>query len=105
MVVMTGVLIGASVAGILGALLAAPVIASGKLIFTYLHRKMLGQEPFPTRETIPEVVTPPPPEWVDNLTTKVKGLVSRQTEPESSEDESVQPVSEDGGPETGARSG
>jgi predicted PurR-regulated permease PerM len=106
LVVMTGVLIGASVAGILGALLAAPVIASGKLIFTYLYSKMLGQEPFPTRETIPEVVSPPPPEWVDNLTTKVKGLVSRQTEPDSREDGSAkEESSEDGSPETEVRSG
>jgi hypothetical protein len=81
------------------------VIASGKLIFTYLYRKMMEQEPFPTRETIPEVVSAPQPEWVDNLTTKVKGLVSRQTEPSSSVDEVAQQESEDGGPETEARTG
>lgn len=46
--VMTGVLIGASVGGILGALLATPVIASGKEIVRYVYRKMLEQEPFPT---------------------------------------------------------
>lgn len=47
LVVMIGVLVGANVAGILGALLAAPVIASGREIIRYLYLKVLGQEPFP----------------------------------------------------------
>jgi predicted PurR-regulated permease PerM len=47
LVVMMGVLVGASVAGILGALIAAPVIASGREIVRYLYLKILGEEPFP----------------------------------------------------------
>lgn len=47
LVVIIGVLVGANVAGILGALLAAPVIASGREIVRYLYKKILSQEPFP----------------------------------------------------------
>jgi predicted PurR-regulated permease PerM len=46
LIVMTGIVIGVSVGGILGALLATPVIATGREILHYIYRKMLGQEPF-----------------------------------------------------------
>jgi hypothetical protein len=46
LVIMVGVFVGASVAGILGALLAAPVIASAREILSYLYAKLWGQEPF-----------------------------------------------------------
>jgi predicted PurR-regulated permease PerM len=52
--VMMGVLVGASVAGILGALLAAPVIASGREIVRYLYFKILGEDPFPPGSEVPE---------------------------------------------------
>lgn len=52
LVVMTGVLVGASVGGILGALLATPVIASGKEIIQYIYHKMLDAEPFPAEEEV-----------------------------------------------------
>jgi predicted PurR-regulated permease PerM len=48
LVVMTGVLVGSTTAGILGALLAAPVIGTGREILCYVYRKLLGEEPFPT---------------------------------------------------------
>jgi predicted PurR-regulated permease PerM len=47
LVIMGGVVVGTSAAGIIGALLAAPVIASGKEIMNYLYAKILGQAPFP----------------------------------------------------------
>jgi predicted PurR-regulated permease PerM len=47
LVVMMGVVVGASVAGILGALLAAPVIASLREIVNYLYAKILGKNPYP----------------------------------------------------------
>jgi predicted PurR-regulated permease PerM len=52
-VVMAGILIGASVGGILGALLAVPVIASVREIVSYLHRKVLERDPFPVEEEVP----------------------------------------------------
>jgi hypothetical protein len=47
---MSGVLVGGSVAGILGALLATPVIATGREVLFYLYRKLLGAPPFPSPE-------------------------------------------------------
>jgi predicted PurR-regulated permease PerM len=47
LVVMTGVLVGSTTAGILGALLAAPVIGTGREVLRYVYRKLLGEEPFP----------------------------------------------------------
>ncbi len=49
LVVMTGVLVGSTTAGILGALLAAPVIGTGNEILRYVYRKLLGEEPFPPK--------------------------------------------------------
>ena len=49
LVVMIGVLVGANVAGILGTLLAAPIIASIREIVRYLYAKILGEDPFPHR--------------------------------------------------------
>lgn len=47
LVVLIGVLMGTSLAGLLGAVLAAPVIATLKLFGTYIWRKMLDLPPFP----------------------------------------------------------
>lgn len=47
LVVILGVLAGASVAGILGIILAAPVLATARLILLYIYRKLTDQPPFP----------------------------------------------------------
>ena len=54
--VMVAVFMGGSLAGILGAILAAPLLATLKLLTLYAWRKMFDQEPFPK----PEVERPPP---------------------------------------------
>ncbi|MGH2537331.1 MAG: AI-2E family transporter [Candidatus Promineifilaceae bacterium] len=55
-VVLAAVLIGASVFGVLGALLAAPVVASGRLVVAYALNKMLDREPFAAEPaTVPRV--------------------------------------------------
>ncbi len=56
--VIVGVLIGASVAGILGAILAAPILATVKLVGIYAWRKLFDVEPFPPKEQ-----RPPPPSF------------------------------------------
>ena len=53
LLVITGVLVGASVAGILGALLAAPVLATTREIISYSLHKMMGQNPFPEPPPVP----------------------------------------------------
>jgi predicted PurR-regulated permease PerM len=45
LVFMTGVVVGASVGGILGTLLATPVIATGREVLHYIYSKMQDQEP------------------------------------------------------------
>jgi len=58
-VVLLGVVIGTSVAGLLGTVLAAPVIATGKVLATYTWNKMLDREPFYDLE--PKPIEPPRP--------------------------------------------
>lgn len=52
LVVMSGVLVGVNVAGLLGALLATPVIATVRELVRYAYRKILGEDPFPPVETL-----------------------------------------------------
>jgi predicted PurR-regulated permease PerM len=56
-IVIVGLFMGASLAGILGAILAAPIIASLKLFGTYAWRKLFDLPPFPDAEPIDD---PPP---------------------------------------------
>jgi len=53
-VVMISVLMGTSLAGILGAILAAPVVASLQLLITYAWRKMIDLPAFPEPEPPPK---------------------------------------------------
>lgn len=56
-IVIVGLFMGASLAGILGAILAAPIIASLKLFGNYAWRKLFDLPPFPEDEPIDD---PPP---------------------------------------------
>jgi predicted PurR-regulated permease PerM len=53
-VVLCGVVVGASVGGILGAFLAAPIIASGRVVGRYVHAKLLDYDPIRTRTPVAE---------------------------------------------------
>jgi predicted PurR-regulated permease PerM len=46
LVVLIGAVVGASVAGIFGILLAAPLLATARLILAYIYHKLLDQPPF-----------------------------------------------------------
>ena len=54
-VVLVAVLIGASVAGVLGVVLAAPSVATLRVLLRYLRGKLLDEETFPV---VPEYATP-----------------------------------------------
>jgi predicted PurR-regulated permease PerM len=86
LVVISGVLIGAAVWGILGALLATPLIASGREILHYLYRKTLGEDPFPTIEKPPEEETLSLRESMQNLVAKSQQALKRDSD--SSKDQS-----------------
>lgn len=60
LIIITGVLVGASVGGILGALLATPIIATGVEIVRFIYRKIQGKDPFPPKEAKPEPAAPTP---------------------------------------------
>ena len=47
LIILVGVVAGASFAGILGVLLAAPVMASLRHIFRYIYFKLIDRQPFP----------------------------------------------------------
>lgn len=68
MVVLVGVVVGASFAGVLGAFLAAPVLASLKVLGWYAHAKLSDQDPF---------ARPAPPETQLVPTHRVTGILSR----------------------------
>jgi predicted PurR-regulated permease PerM len=75
--VMVGVLMGASLAGLLGAILAAPVLATLKLFAVYVWRKMLDLDPFPESDSPEEQVEPATgprwfgiPSWIDKMMSK-----------------------------------
>jgi predicted PurR-regulated permease PerM len=70
LVVIIGVFMAASVAGLIGAVLAAPVLATVKLVGTYAWRKMFDLPPFPEPEKVVE-----PKE--SNLLKRLKGLQNR----------------------------
>lgn len=56
LVVMTGVFVGAEIGGLLGALLATPVIATAREVIKYVYHKILGEEPFPPAEETPKPI-------------------------------------------------
>ena len=66
LLVMVSVVMGASLAGLLGAVLAAPLVASLKILGNYAWRKMLDLPPFPEK-TSPSGETPPTRSLLDRL--------------------------------------
>ncbi len=70
LVVLIGTIAGAGAFGILGALLATPVIATGNLIFRYIYRKIVEDQP-----------EPPPVEEKPGFMDSVKGFLSRVPRP------------------------
>lgn len=78
LVVIIGVIVGANVAGILGALLAAPVIASIREILGYLYAKILGEDPYPPQPVQPEEVTPSMFEQIRLLWARDQRFMSRK---------------------------
>jgi predicted PurR-regulated permease PerM len=66
-IVLVGTIAGAMAFGVLGALLATPVIATGNIIFRYAYRKILEPPPLPPE---PE----PEPSYLESFKGWVRGL-------------------------------
>ncbi len=58
LVVILGIVAGASLAGVLGIALAAPTIASARVLLRYVYANLFDLEPFPPEEAAPPL--PPP---------------------------------------------
>jgi predicted PurR-regulated permease PerM len=61
LVVILGIVTGAVLAGVIGILLAAPTIASARVIGRYLYASLFDLEPFPSSAAPP--LPPPNPRW------------------------------------------
>jgi predicted PurR-regulated permease PerM len=77
-VILVGALIAANLAGIIGLLLSAPVMATLRLIGQYIYRKMFDLDPWPTRPARPR----PPAEvkWARWLRKRLSTLGSRRAD-------------------------
>ena len=89
--VLVALLISASWLGLIGVILAAPVLASLKLFVNYAFRKMLDQDPW---EAIVSEQSPPPPDlprveeltqYYDTIKTKVKNKLRRKKKVDQTE--------------------
>jgi predicted PurR-regulated permease PerM len=69
--VMVGALIGISILGVVGVVLAAPVVATIKLFIDYASHKMLDMDPWENMGTIP------PPQPVPTVINKVKSWLNK----------------------------
>ena len=82
LIVMTGIVVGASVSGILGALLATPVIATFREVLHYIYRKLQDQEPIQIDDATPESGHPRSGNWISSLLAASQRLIrSRSPKP------------------------
>jgi predicted PurR-regulated permease PerM len=75
LIVMTGIVIGVSVGGILGALLATPVIATSRVVLHYIYHKMHDQEPIQVEAAALESGPPRSGKWLSSLLAGFQRLV------------------------------
>jgi predicted PurR-regulated permease PerM len=73
LVVILGIVTGALLAGVLGIVLAAPTIASARVLGRYVYANLFDQDPFPA--TITPALPPPNPRWWRKTTEIQKDVV------------------------------
>jgi len=99
LVVIIGILVGAASFGVLGALLAAPVIAMSKVVLKYLYLKVLGEDPFPQPSTRPEIHDLPDEAPKRGIRERIAGFLPRRSSPtekyETSTDSSESAIPEE----------
>ncbi len=81
--VMAAVVIGASVAGIFGALIASPILATGRVLAHYVYCKLLDIPPFPPEQPVIASKPERPPlvhmsrAWFTNTYTRMANISSK----------------------------
>jgi predicted PurR-regulated permease PerM len=76
LVVILGIVTGALLAGVMGIILAAPTIASARVLGRYIYANLFDQEPFPT--TVAPPLPPPNPRWWRKTSAEQPSDISRQ---------------------------
>jgi predicted PurR-regulated permease PerM len=79
LIVMTGVVVGATVGGILGALLATPIIATGREILSYIRCKISNQEYALTEPTVAEKSAPDVKKWLNSKLVEIQQLIKSRS--------------------------
>lgn len=75
LLVLTGVVVGATAGGLLGALLATPIVATGREILGYIRCKISNQEYALTEPTVGEKGTPNVKNWLNSKLVEVRRLI------------------------------
>lgn len=79
--VLIAALVAANLIGVIGVIIAAPLLATAQLVGTYIARKMLDRDPWPAEE---EQAPPPPPglpAWVKKLLQRRKRAAGADPKP------------------------
>lgn len=76
--VLIAALVAANLLGLLGVILAAPLLATMQLIFQYTTRKMMDREPWPAEDDLPD--PPPWPRWIQKLVDRWKARRKERTQ-------------------------
>jgi predicted PurR-regulated permease PerM len=83
--VMISALVALNLLGVIGVILAAPVLATVKLFFDYIFAKMFDRDPWALMETIPPphvhlpVAVPPGLQtWVTGMRDRISGFIPRR---------------------------
>ncbi len=75
LIVMIGVVVGATAGGILGALVATPIVATGREILSYIRCKISNQEYALTESTVAEKDAPDVRKWLNSKLVEVQQLI------------------------------
>lgn len=85
LIILLAVVIGFQVAGVLGALIAAPTVATARELFFYGLNKVLAREPFPPRGERARA-GPSPPAWLTRALDGLRHRLSTEEEAPATQD-------------------
>ncbi len=84
-VVILGIVAGAALAGVMGVVLAAPTIASMRVLGRYIYARLADQDPFPEQHAYKTLPPPEPRIWKRIPQVQVKR--GRQKPPDQTPDQ------------------
>jgi predicted PurR-regulated permease PerM len=78
-IILIGAVVAANLAGVMGLLLSAPILATLRLVGGYVYRKLFDQDPWPDPPVIPRA--PPEVKWARWLRRRVSLLWAQRSQP------------------------